>query len=35
MAKPEQQIMSGLNEAVSEEEKIITITKIVTKLINH
>jgi hypothetical protein len=30
-----QQIMSGLNEAVSEEEKIITITKIVMKLINH
>jgi hypothetical protein len=30
-----QQIMSGLNEAASEEEKIITITKIVMKLINH
>jgi hypothetical protein len=30
-----QQIMTGLNEAVSEEDKIITITKIVMKLINH
>jgi hypothetical protein len=30
-----QQIMTGLNEAVSEEDKIFTITKIVMKLINH
>jgi hypothetical protein len=30
-----QQIMTGLNEAVSEEDKIITIMKIVMKLINH
>jgi hypothetical protein len=29
MAKTVQQIMSGLNEAASEEDKIITITKIV------
>jgi hypothetical protein len=30
-----QQIMTGLNDAVSEEDKIITITKIVMKLINN
>jgi hypothetical protein len=30
-----QQIMTGLNEAASEEDKIITITKIVMKLINN
>jgi hypothetical protein len=35
VAKIVQQIMTGLNEAVSEEDKIITITKIVMKLINH
>jgi hypothetical protein len=30
-----QKIMTGLNDALSEEDKIITITKIVMKLINH
>jgi hypothetical protein len=30
-----QQIMTGLNEAVSEEDKIIIITKIVMTLINN
>jgi hypothetical protein len=29
-----QQIMTGLNEAVSEEQKIVAITKIVMKLMN-